>query len=340
VTGRASSPDRLGLLFPGAPAIPEMVRLARRAEKQGFESVWMAETRMTRDAFVPVAAIALGTQRIRVGTGIVNVHTRGPVVIAISFIGLEEIAPGRIVMGLGTGSPLVLAPQGVAFEKPVTRLREYIEVIRPLMRGEEVTYRGKTISLERARIEDLLSGRGAADASKRMPLHLGVTGPRALELAGELADGVILNTCLPTSYVERALERIEQGAQRAGRSIAEVDVSMAVLSSPDADSQAGKDRARRFIALYLSLFPNIARETGLDSAFVDSIRSAFHGEGLEAAAGRVGDDVVDLLTAAGTPEQCRARIEEYRRAGVALPILIAVEGALDAVVDELAPAGV
>lgn len=334
----AASRPRLGLAFAGAPSVPEMVRLARRAEERGFESVWMAETRMTRDAVTPVAAMAAATEQIKVGTGIVNVYTRGPVVIAVTFVTLDELAPGRILMGLGTGSPLVLAPQGVAFEQPLTRLREYVEVVRPLVRGEPVTYEGSTIRLDGARIEDLLSSAGPGAADGRLPLYLGVTGARALELAGQLADGVLMNVCLPTSYVESRLELVERGGRRAGRSAADVDVAMMLLASPDEDSATGKDRARRFIALYLSLFPNIAKETGLAAGFMASVRDAFHAEGLDAAAARVGDDVVDLLAAAGTPEECRARIEAYRRAGVGVPVLIAVDGALDAVVETLAPA--
>src|SRR5205085_1255285 len=130
---------------------------------------------------------------------------------------------------LGTGSPLVLAPQGHPFDKPLTRLREYVEVIRPLLRGEQVTYSGETVSLDGARIEDLLSEAGAIESpGAALPLYLGVTGPRALELAGEVADGVLLNVALPTAYVERALEAIERGARRAGRSLADVDVAMAI----------------------------------------------------------------------------------------------------------------
>ena len=89
-------------------------------------------------------------------SGIVNTYTRNPVVLAISFLGLEELAPGRIVMGLGTGSPTVLAPQGVPFVKPLTRLKEYCSVLPPLMRGEEVTFDGEFVTLAGARIEDLL----------------------------------------------------------------------------------------------------------------------------------------------------------------------------------------
>ena len=144
---------RTGLLFLGAPAVPEMVSISQRAEAAGFESAWVAETRLTRDAIAPAAAIALGTERLRVGTGIVNVYTRNAVLLALTFATLDEIAPGRIVMGLGAGSPLVLAPQGIAFDRPLTRLREYCEVIPRLLAGETVTYTGDYVQLDAARIE-------------------------------------------------------------------------------------------------------------------------------------------------------------------------------------------
>ena len=204
---------RLGLLFAGAPRVPEMVALARRAEEHGFESVWVAETRMTRDGFVPLAAIAQATSRVKVGTGIVNVYTRGAVVVAISFAALEEIAPGRVIMGLGAGSPLVLAPQGVAWKKPVTRLREYCDVVRPLLRGEEVAYEGEFVHLEGAQIQDLL----AADASHREGRD--AARPRSHRPSGGRARrrgrrrGPLQR--LPAHGVPRAGARLARGRRRA-----------------------------------------------------------------------------------------------------------------------------
>lgn len=333
----AAAPGSTGLIFIGAPSVPEMVSLAVRAEERGFESVWVAETRMTRDAFVPLAAIAQATKSIRVGSGIVNVYTRNPVVLALSFIGLEELASGRVVMGLGPGSPLVLAPQGVAFDLPLTRLREHCEVIPRLISGEAVTYSGRTVQLDGARIEDLLSGRGeTAGPRARLPLLLGVTGPRALEYAGEVADAVMMNISLPTDYVRAAVERIARGARRAGRDPAEIEIGMVIATCPHERSDEGKRLAARFVALYLSMFPNLARETRVDEAIVERTRQTFHGRGLDAAADELGDDIVDSLAAAGTVDECRARIQEYRDAGVALPILAPLEDTMSLVVDELA----
>ena len=115
---------RIGLGLLGSPELLKMVELAQLAETHGFESVWVAETRLTRDGITPCAAIAMATTRLKIATGIVNVYTRGAVLTAVSFVSLDEVSQGRIIMGLGTGSPLVLKPQGVAFHKPLTRLRE------------------------------------------------------------------------------------------------------------------------------------------------------------------------------------------------------------------------
>jgi 5,10-methylenetetrahydromethanopterin reductase len=330
---------RLGLAFLGAPAIPEMVALARRAEDAGFESIWVAETRITRDAVVPLAAIAAATTRVRLGTAIMNVFTRGPVVIGITFLGLDELAPGRIVMGLGTGSPRILAPQGQPFEKALTRLREYCDVLRPLLRGDEVTYEGATIRLEGARVEDILGGGTIASAARTIPLYLGVTGPRSLELAGAVADGVLLNVCLPISYVEHAQELIGRGASSAGRPAADVEIGMMTVVSPDADSRQAKDRARRFVAIYLSMFPNIARETGLPADFLNSLRASLESRGVEEAAALVDDEIVDRLVVAGTPEECHRRLDAYRSVGVELQVLIPLDGAFDAAIETFGTAG-
>jgi 5,10-methylenetetrahydromethanopterin reductase len=321
---------RLGLGLLGAPELRTMVELAQRAETQGFESVWVAETRLTRDGITPCAAIAMATTHLRIATGIINVYTRGAVLTAVSFVSLDEVSQGRIIMGLGTGSPLVLKPQGVAFHKPLTRLRETIEVVQALIRGEAVTYTGDTIQVTEAKLE-------MTPLRRHIPLYLGVTGPKALELAGEKGDGVILNAFLPTSYVERALVRVEAGAKRAGKRLAEVDISGAVVTSVDHDSTTAKDRARRFIGLYLALFPNIAQETHLPDALIHQVRAAFHHGGTEAAAAYIDDEVVEYLTASGTPAECRRKIETYRAAGVQLPILFPVDPNVRMAIETLGP---
>lgn len=311
--------QQTGIAFLGAPSVPEMARLARRAEELGFESIWVAETRISRDGFVPLAAIAAATSQVRVGTAIVNVYTRGPVLMAISFATLEEMAPGRVVVGLGTGSPLVLAQQGVEFIKPLARLREHLQVLRRLLAGELVTFEGETIYVNRAQLE--------VAPARRLPLYLGVTGPRALQLAGETADGVLLNGFTSIDYVGRSIPRIAAGAERSGRSMQDLEIAIMLVVSVDSDGDRARDRVRPLIARYLSGFPNIARESDLDEQTLERIRVA--------GARAVTDEIVDRLAIAGTPEHCRQRIEAYRAAGVQLPILAPVDN-WDAAIETLA----
>ena len=254
--------------------------------------------------------------------------------LALTFATLDELAPGRIVMGLGAGSPRVLAPQGVEFDRPLTRLREYCEVIPRLIAGEEVTYHGAVVNLEGARIEDVLA-RDGGGTTHADPAGAGRDrAARVVEYAGEVADGVLLNVCLPLSYATERRDRMMAAARRVGR-IKAAEVAMCIVVSPHADGQAGRDGARRFVP-YLSLFPNVARETGLNEDFVEHLRAVFTDGGVDAAAPLVGDDVVNLLTAAGTVQDCRGRLDEYRAAGVELPVLAPVDGTLELTINALA----
>lgn len=314
------SAGKIGLAYLGGPAVPAMQQLAKRAEDKGFESVWMAETRISRDGLVPLAAIACETDRMRLGTGIINVFTRGVVVTAVSFATLEELAPGRVVVGLGAGSSAVLTSQGQAISKPLTRLREFVHALRRLLAGGPVEYKGETISLAGAQLE--------CPPRRKLPVYLGVTGSRALELAGEIADGVIINGFMSLEYLGRALPTIEQGFAKAESGAAKPEIAAMLATSLDNDGRRARDAIRPLIANYLRGFPNIARETGVDSSVLKRIRRG----DLSA----VDDVMVNRLAVAGTPSECRARIEAYREAGVQLPILspIAnVEKTIDALAD-------
>jgi 5,10-methylenetetrahydromethanopterin reductase len=252
------------------------------------------------------------------------------VLTAVSFFSLDEVSQRRMIMGLGTGSPLVLKPQGVPFHKPLTRLWETIDVVQALIRGDAVTCRGDTIQVTEAKLD-------MTPLRLHIPRYLGVTGPKALELAGEKGHGVLLNAFLSTRDVERALVRVEAGAKRAGKRLAEVDMSGAVLVSVNPDSITAKDRSRRLIGLYLALFPNIAQETQLPDDLIQQVRAACNQGGPEAAAAYIDDEVVEYLTASGTPAECRRKIETYREAGVQLPILFPLDPNVHMAIETLGP---
>ncbi|MFF4253862.1 LLM class flavin-dependent oxidoreductase [Streptomyces sp. NPDC001663] len=325
-------------MFTGTPSVPDMIGLAQQAERSGFETIWVAETRITRDAFVPATAIAQATETIRIGTGIVNVFTRNPVLMASTFLGMDELAPGRVIIGLGAGSSMVLGPQGIDYHKPLTRLREYAEVIPRLMRGETVDFDGSTVTLRDARIEDVLSV-GDRPLRAELPLYLAVDGPKAMRYAGGVGDGVLMDICLPTSAVQEKLRILSEGAEEAGRTRADLDVGAVLLCSPNEDEQVGRAAARFVISLYLGSLPHLGTQIGLPDEVTAAVGKALATEGIEAAARLVPDAAVDQLAVAGTPEQCRSRIQQYRDAGLDFVVLAPVESAIRATVDLLAPDG-
>lgn len=304
----------IGLELPGEPSVPEMMALARQAEAAGFESVWLTETRFTRDAVTTAAAIATATHTARVATAVVNPYTRGAVLTAVTAATLDEVCGGRFVLGIGPGSPTVLDRQGIRFDQPLLRLRETVEVVRRLLRGEDVSFSGKTIQVTRARLD-------FPPLRSEIPIYFGVTGPRALALGGEIADGVILNGFVSQAYTGRAVEIVRSSAQAAGRNPDDIAITASIIVSVDADHEIALDAVRPLVALYLAEFPNIARESGVAEDVLSQIAAAHQREGAHAAAQFVSDDIVTELACAGTLTDVQEGIARRRANGVNLPIV-------------------
>lgn len=304
--------NKLGLGFLGDPSVHEMARLARLAEEAGFDSIWTAETRFARDAITTATAIALATTKVRVATAVVNVYTRGAALLGVTMATLDEAANGRAILGIGPGSPLVLQPQGYAFDQPLSRLREYTAAVRAVLNGDSL--RGTHVTIDGVRL-DFRPPRAT------IPIYFGVTGPRACRLAGEIADGVILNAFTPVDYTRRAVENVRGAAERAGRDPSQVEITGAVVVAPDRPGRPGREVVAPLVATYLTRFPNIAKESGVPEETLASYRAIAAEHGVEHLGTLLPTEIIDRLTVTGTPEQCRARIDEYRRAGLELPIL-------------------
>jgi 5,10-methylenetetrahydromethanopterin reductase len=319
----------IGLELPGEPSIPEMMAIAQRAEALGFDSIWLTETRFTRDAVTSTAAVAAATERVRVATAVINPYTRGAVLNAVTAATLDELAGGRFIFGIGPGSPTVLARQGITFDRPLPHLREAVEVVRRLLTGEEVTFLGETTTVDGARLD-------FTPIRSSIPVYLGVTGPRALALAGEIADGVLLNGFVSLAYTERAVEIVRSAARAAGRDPDAVEIAASIHVAIDADGQAARDATRTLVATYLGGFPNIARESGILPALLDRIEAVYRAEGAAAAAPLIDDRIVDDLTIAGTISEVRSALARRREAGVQLPVVSFAQSHMTAWLDELA----
>jgi 5,10-methylenetetrahydromethanopterin reductase len=216
--------QRMALYMQDKHPIEYEIEMVQIAEAQGFSEIWQADTRLARDCVVLMSAFLATTERIRIGSGILPIYSRNAAVIAATWSTMWELArtvkgEGRVMLGLGAWWEPIAGRVGVERTKPLRAMREYVESIRQLFTMEEVTFEGEFVQLDRVRL-DVAYG----DTSPRdIPIYIGATGDRMLELAGEIADGVVLNYVVSVDYIRRAIERVRTGAERAGRSLEQVD---------------------------------------------------------------------------------------------------------------------
>ena len=330
----------IGFGFLDRPGVPEQVRLARKAEALGYDSLWVTETRLARDAFSVLGAMAASTRRIRLGTGIVNTWTRGPALMAMSFATLSNLAPGRIDAGLGAYWDPLAWKQGIARAKPLTQMREYVGVLRRLLALEEgVTFEGEFVKVRDLTLD---LGHGDPRTPPAVRILLGPTGPRMTALAGEIADGALINGILPPAHTRRALRHMAEGAARAGRSLGEVEKLQLVNVSMDANPEKARFDARRLVTQYLGQQPHFAKALDFPADRLAEIRAVMGGwppraGGVEEAMALVDDALVDDLVAHGTPEQCVASARRWLDEGPDQLVLIPLSHNYDEILEVFAP---
>jgi 5,10-methylenetetrahydromethanopterin reductase len=331
---------RVALYLQDRHPLRAAIGYVQRAEAAGFEAVWQAESRLVREATVPMAAFAATSERIRVGSGVVNTWTRNVGLLAATFVTLDDLAPGRVILGLGAWWDPLARKVGITRRKPLRCMRETVEACRALFTLQEVSFDGEFVSLDGVRI-DVVHGEHSA---RRIPIYIGATGPKMLELAGEIADGVVLNYMVSPAYNDHAVERIAEGARRAGRSLAEVDRPQLIVCSLDADRARALDAARLLLTQYLGQQPHIMEASGVDQALIEEINACVDWpagpEDIEAAAALVPDEVVQMVSAAGTAEECRAKVASYIEHGATCPILYPLGDDVEAMIDAFARAPV
>jgi 5,10-methylenetetrahydromethanopterin reductase len=216
-------------------------------------------------------------------------------------------------------------------------MREHVEAIRQLFTMEEVTYQGEFVKLDRVKL-DVAYG----DLSRRdIPLYIGATGPKMLELAGEICEGVVLNYVVSVDYIREAVALVRQGAERAGKSLEEVDrPELLVCCLSDADPKAAMMEGKKLVAYYLGTEPHIMKASKVDEDLIKRVQD-FVGwpateEDYRRAAELIPDEVVRNLMAVGTSQECRDKVAEYIEAGVTCPILYPMMDDIKAVIDAFA----
>jgi len=313
--------ERVALYLQDSHDLRDGLDYVKYAEVKGFEAVWQAESRLVRDAIVPMAAYAAVTNTIKVGSGVINNWTRNIGLLAATFLTLDDLAPNRIICGIGAWWDPLAAKVGITRSRPLTAMREIVTVVRALLANENVTFHGEHVHLDGVELDYVYQER----RPKEVPLYIGATGMRMMELAGEIADGVVLNYLVSPDYNRRALEHLAAGADRTGRRLVDVDRPQLVVCSVHEDRATALDLARLMVTQYLGQQPHIMRASGVPQSLLDSVGEvltwpATH-EQVAAAARLVPDEIVDLLTASGTPAEAREKVAAYVRDGCTCPIL-------------------
>lgn len=301
------------------PSVPEQLDLAEQAEQEGYSSIWVCETRLARDAISVMGAIAARTERITIGSGVVNTWNRNPALMAMTFATLNNLAPGRVIMGLGAYWDPLAAKQGITRSKPLTQMRQYVEVVRRLLDLEEdVTFESDLIKVDGLTLD---LGHGDPRVPQDVPIYLGPTGPKMMELSGEVADGALINGLLSPDYIEQSIEHIGIGAERAGRSLDSVAKPVYVNVALDEDSDKAKRAARRLYAMYLGQQPHIGKASGLPEDFLAEVKRVVgqwpsRPEALDEATELVTEDIALNYIVAGTREECQEQLKKWERTGV------------------------
>ena len=330
---------RVGLIFLDRPSLAEQVELVRYAEERGFESAWACETRLARDAMTPLAAFAQTTSRIRLATGVVNNWTRTTGLMAMTLATLHELSGGRVTLGIGAYWDPLARNQGIHRRRHLSAMREYVTVVRRLLNMETVDLDGEVVKVQDLRLD---LGDGMPREPINVPIYIGATGPRMLELAGEIGDGVFHNFFTSVSYLRQSLQRVEEGARRADRSMDDIDMPQMLAVAMSDDVEYARNIARHDVTMYLGQQPHIGKASGVPEEVIQNVHDAMGGwppreGGTEEAMSLVGDDIVDLLSAAGTPDMCRARVQEYVDAGASYPVLCPLTSNIQEIIGAFAP---
>ena len=304
---RATRNVRLGLTLPLGSAAGA-VELARTARERGFEELWLAEV-ANGDAYAIAGALAVGAPGMRIGTAVVPAQTRTAMVHAMAAMSLNQLTHGNFILGIGLSSPNIVRDWGgQPYDKPMTRMREHVQVLRKALAGEKVDFEGKTLNVKRFKLGGTLDG--------QVPIYLGALNEQMLRMTGELCDGVILNM-VPERALPQILGAVRAGAEAAGRDPGEIEVISRLHTVLVDDPALGRNLIRNVFGAY-------AATPGYNKCFewigfekeAKEIRERFARGDRAGVAAAVTDDLCDAMAVVGNAETIRSRVRAYAEQGV------------------------
>lgn len=327
---------RVALYLQDSHDLRDGLDYAKYAEQKGFEAVWQAESRLVRDAIVPMAAYAAVTNNLKVGSGVINNWTRNIGLLASTFLTLDDLAPNRIICGIGAWWDPLAKNVGIDRKKPLTAMKETVQIMRRLLNLERVTFHGEFVHVDGIEL-DVVHGRREP---RNVPIMIGATGDQMMEMTGEIADGAVLNYCVPPEYNDRAIELLQNGAKKAGRNFDDIDRPQLIVCSVDKDHDVAIETTKMLLCQYLAQQPHIAKASGVSQDVVSEIQSILGWpatkEQINKAKHLVPDELVNKITASGTPDEARAKVQEYNKRGCTCPILYPAGGNVKLLIDTFA----
>ena len=312
--------SRLGIvLYHGIDSGPELAEYGRIAEKAGFESLWVTERYFHEETFTLLGYLAAATQDVKLGLGVANPYTRNPALLAMASATLDRISGGRFLLGLGRSDTSVIQGRmGIPYGNPEAAMSDAVSVIRDLLAGNRVTY-SDTVS--RPRDAQL----AIRPIQEKVPIYLAAIGPKALRLAGSIADGVLLNAYSPVQYTRYAVEEVRRTAREAGRDPGTIDIAcmlpIRLTDGPEAILPGLKQRIVRLLE-ERHVGEILLERGGFDTSILGPLRASAEKDGGQEATGLISDDMVESFYLVGSADRCKERISEYREAGVDLPLLL------------------
>ncbi|HET8631823.1 MAG TPA: LLM class flavin-dependent oxidoreductase [Thermomicrobiales bacterium] len=318
---------RVGLGLAARGDVRDAVEYARRAERAGLEAVWLHDSYFERDAVTYLAAIAAEVREIRVGAGALNPYTRHPVALAMTASALDDLAPGRFALALGSGLPLRLAQMAIPYDDTVARVSECIDTLRALWRGDRVPLNPAVPPVQ-----------PMFPPPHRVPIFIAGYQRRFVELCGQKADGYLARPAESVPALRSIRRRAEAAAVAAGRDPGEIEFAGYVLCLIEVSRRAALNRAKRepFVIYMMSVLSDVSlKRAGFPRELRDEIAAAWRAEDYHRAGGLIPDELLDAFLACGTAEDVAARAADYHDAGLDVPLLQPVlqeEEQVDAVI--------
>lgn len=324
---------KFGVEFVPDSDVSEITEKSVQAEDSGFDFLWVTDHYNNRNVYLTLGDVAQHTDSITLGPGVTNAYQIHPAVTASAAATLDEVSDGRAVLGIGAGDKSTLDKLGLEWNKPLTRTREACEVIEDLLSGETVDYDGEFYELNGAQL---------AMEPGDVPLYIGAQGPNMLRMAGGQGDGVLINASHQKDF-EYAIPLIEEGAEEAGKSLDDVDVTAYTSFAVAEDIDAAKEAARPVVAFIVAGVPEVVLERhGISKEDADEISSGIAEGDFGAAFGAVTQKMMDTFAIYGDPDTCSDRVRDLKEQGVTQvvagsPIGPDKKAAMDLIGEEIIP---